>query len=63
MRFNIVNMMKSSLYDVGMLPVGFCEKSDGSGRGWTRVGSDVAYFKNCRACADGRPQQQTTELR
>ena len=28
--------------------VGFCEKSDGSGRGWTRVGSDVAYFKNCR---------------
>ena len=37
-RLNIVNMMKkSSLYDVGMLPVGFCEKSDGSGRGWTRV--------------------------
>ena len=31
-----------------MLPVGFCEKSDSSGRGWTRVGSDVAYFKNCR---------------
>ena len=48
-RLNIVNMMKkSSLYDVGMLPVGFCEKSDSSGRGWTRVGSDVAYFKNCR---------------
>ena len=36
-------------YDVGMLPVGFCEAADAkSRRGWTRVGEDVAYFKNSR---------------
>ena len=55
-RLNIVNMMKkSSLYDVGMLPVGFCEKSDTSKRGWTRVGADVAYFRNSRTYPKKKP--------
>ena len=49
-RLNIVNMMKkNSLYALGMLPVGFCERADARrGYGWTRVGEDVCYFRNTR---------------
>ncbi|KAH8071529.1 hypothetical protein JL720_11413 [Aureococcus anophagefferens] len=47
-RLNIVNMMKkNSLYALGMLPVGFCERADARrGYGWTRVGEDVLFSEH-----------------
>eukprot|EP00516_Mucochytrium_quahogii_P011400 CAMPEP_0203787624 /NCGR_PEP_ID=MMETSP0100_2-20121128/2352_1 /ASSEMBLY_ACC=CAM_ASM_000210 /TAXON_ID=96639 /ORGANISM=" , Strain NY0313808BC1" /LENGTH=842 /DNA_ID=CAMNT_0050690191 /DNA_START=146 /DNA_END=2674 /DNA_ORIENTATION=- len=46
--FNIVNLEKpDSMYNYGMQPLVFCPRTARAcQRGWTRVGSNIAYFAN-----------------
>ena len=64
-RFSLVNLSKpDSQYSVGMKPVLYSEtEAQLSGTGWTRAGSEMAYFKDTRSAEDtDRPAQVISSL-
>ena len=57
-RFSFVNLSKpDSQYSVGMKPVLYSEIEAQNGVGWTRVGSEMVYFKDAKSSDPDKPSQ------